>query len=338
MAQRDIVVIGASMGGIEALKRLVARFPAGLPAAVFVVQHTSAESPGYLADILDKAGPLSAGLAIDLEHIHPGRIYVAPPDCHLLVKEKCIVVAHGPRENRMRPAIDPLFRSAAVAHRTRVIGIILTGLLDDGASGLDAVKRCGGVAVVQAPDDAAYPDMPRRALEVADVDYVIPLDEIADLVQRLVLEEAPEAQDVPKDLQLEAMIAEQSMNSLNGEDALGKPSTYTCPECGGSLWEMDDDALRRYRCRTGHAYTARVLLADQDHQVEQALWAALRMMEERSNMLARMAREEKAQGRDRAAAVYEERIAESRGHAEGIRNLLLRTAGGKENGSVYLQS
>jgi two-component system, chemotaxis family, protein-glutamate methylesterase/glutaminase len=298
-----------------------------LPASVFVVQHTSADSPGYLSDILRRAGSLPASVVGKYEHVQEGRIYVASPDCHLLIKDGHALSARGPRENRMRPAIDPLFRSAAVTHGSRVIGVVLTGLLDDGASGLDAVKRCGGLAVIQDPADAAYPDMPANALAVVKPDYLLPVAEMGALLGRLVQEPAPESPPVPKDLEIEAQIAERTMMSLNGEDALGSPSGYTCPECGGSLWEMNDTHARRYRCRVGHAFTAGTLLADQDHTVEQALWAALRMLEERANMLARMARDEKVSGRERIAANYEERLAESWTHAESIRGLLLQSAG-----------
>jgi two-component system chemotaxis response regulator CheB len=211
MAGHDIIVIGASMGGIEALTDLVSQLPKNLPAAIFVVQHTRAHTPSYMAQILNRAGLLEARMARDHEPLRHGIIYVAPPDHHLLVKRDQVRVVQGPRENKVRPAIDPLFRSAAANHGPRVIGIILSGLLDDGTAGLLAVKRCGGVAIVQNPKDAAYPDMPESALVNVDVDYCLPIAEMGAILERLVWESVGESPPIPEDIILEAEIAERVM-------------------------------------------------------------------------------------------------------------------------------
>lgn len=321
--RRDIFVIGASMGGVSALKRLVAELPPAFPASLFVVQHLASESPGYLGEILDRSGPLPAVTVTRPEPIRSSRIYVAPPDRHLILTADRAHVVKGPRENRSRPAIDPLFRSAAVVFRSRVVGIILTGLLDDGASGLVAVKRCGGVAIVQAPEDADYAEMPRSAIQAVEADHVLPLDRMVEVIVRLAGEPAQEPPPVPKDLELEVEIARYSMKEMDGEDRLGRPSGISCPECGGALWKIDDDTVSRYRCRVGHAYTEGSLLADKNLAIDQALWGSLRLLEERASMLNRMAEEARSDGHERLASDFETRMTESRIHAEVIRDLLV---------------
>lgn len=322
-ARHDLVVVGTSAGGVEALQRLAADLPADFPAAVCVVQHVHAEGPGLLAPILDRAGPLPAAFPEDGDALQAGRIIVAPPDHHLLVKEGYVRVTRGPRENRCRPAIDPLLRSAAVAYGPRVVGVVLTGLLDDGASGLLAVQRCGGVTVVQDPDDAAYPDMPRSALQHVEADHVAPLRDLGGLLARLTQEPAVEAHDPPRDIRLEAEIAERAMSDIEKQNEIGHPVPLSCPDCGGPLWEIDADEVRRYRCHVGHAYTGRSLLADQDEAAEEALWVALRTMEERARMLDSLSADERARGRERSARSYAQKADLSRTHADRIRSLLL---------------
>ena len=323
----DIIVIGASAGGVEALKEVAASLPADLPAAVFAVLHQSPDAPGMLGKILDRSGPLPAGLASDGEAVEHGRIYVAPPDHHLLVKEGQVVLGRGPRENRSRPAIDPTFRSAAVAYGSRVVGVILTGYLDDGASGLAAVERCGGVTVVQDPEDAAYPDMPESALRAVapgnGPDHIVPLAEVGALLSRLAHTEPGEAVAPPQDIAIEARIAERAMSDIPAEEAMGDQVPVGCPDCGGPLWEVKEDRVKRFRCHVGHAYTERALVADQDDAVERALWAALRTLEERANMLESMARREHDAGRSASGRTYDERAAESREHVAHLRELLL---------------
>jgi two-component system chemotaxis response regulator CheB len=326
MANRDMIVIGASAGGVEALLNLAVQLPYDLPAAVFVVLHTAPDSPRELANIIDRAGPLEARLAQNGEAIQRGVIYVAPPDQHLLVHKDQVRLTRGPRENRVRPAIDPLFRSAAAAYRARVIGVVLTGLLDDGTAGLLAVKRCGGVAVVQHPDDAMYRDMPTSALAHVEVDYCLPLVRMGRMLTHLAHEPAGAETEVPHDIVVEAKMAEAIESGTPREEALGTPAPYGCPECGGPLWELHDEGLRRYRCHVGHAFTARALLASQDEALEKALWMALRTLEERSNMLASIAHDEREKGRHLSAKIYAERAAECKTYAQSLREFLLQGA------------
>lgn len=323
MHRRDTVVIGASAGGVDALQRLVKQFSPGFRAAVFVVLHTSSDSPGLLPPILDRAGILTAKFPKDGEKIETGTIYIAPPNQHLLVKKGYIRLSRGPRENRSRPAIDPLFRSAAAAYSSRVIGVILTGWLDDGAAGLAAVKQCGGVAIVQDPEDAAFPDMPKSALDLTDADYVCPLAEMGRVLESVVAEKAKaESSAVPPDIIREAEIAESIMSDITKEEKIGELVPFGCPECGGPLWQMETDKSRRFRCHVGHGYTARTLIAEQDESIERAVWAAMRAMEERANIGATMARDEKRRGRQRSAKLYQERAEESKKNAAILRRLL----------------
>lgn len=316
------------MGGVEALRALVGSLPADLPAAVFVVQHIASGSVGAMGKILDGAGPLPAALAREGEPIERSRIYAAPPDYHLLVAEGKVRVMYGPRENRWRPAIDPLFRSAAVAYSTRVIGVVLTGVLDDGTAGMMAIKQCGGIAVVQHPEDAMYPDMPLSVMDHVQVDHAVPLDEMGSLLEMLVREPATSPGRIPEELRAEVrlMTQEQSHFEL---DKISEPA-LTCPECGGPLTPSKSDNISRYRCETGHAFTASSLLVDQSDALERALWAAVRVLDERMKLLAKMAREAREHNRLRSAGDYEERAVEAHRHAEQLRKFLSNNKGRRE--------
>jgi len=261
----DIIVVGASAGGVEALITLVQKLPANFPAALFVVVHFPAQSPSVLPRILNRAGPLPAAHARHEEVIQPGRIYVAVPDHHLLLHSGVVHVVRGPKENHCRPAIDPLFRSAAVAYGPRVIGVILSGSLGDGTAGLLTVKQRGGVAIVQDPVDALFPEMPRTALEYINADYVLPTAEIAPMLVRLAHEPVAEilSQIVSNNDKLEIALAEANMATIENEGRPSAPSVYACPDCGGTLWELQDGDLLRFRCRTGHAFSAESLLSVQ---------------------------------------------------------------------------
>lgn len=269
MPHRDIVVIGGSAGGVEALQELIAGLPGGLPAAVFVVVHMASHSPGVLGQILDRAGPLPCAQAMDGELIRPSRVYVAQPDFHMLLNQHWVRVVQGPKENRARPAIDPLFRSAAAAYGQRVIGVVVTGLLDDGTAGLYTIKQQGGLAMVQDPLDALYGDMPRNAMQRVAVDYVLPLAEMPETLVRLTQEEiGVEEYAVPDRLILENKIAEGAMENFSNA---GTPSIFSCPECGGVLQEIREGEPLRYRCQVGHAYTVNTLADGQADRLEEAL-------------------------------------------------------------------
>jgi two-component system, chemotaxis family, protein-glutamate methylesterase/glutaminase len=288
---KDIVVVGASAGGIEALRVLVGALPAELPASIFVVLHTSPEAPGMLADILDRAGRLPATSAKDRERIRPGTIYVAPPDRHLLIEPNLVRVTRGPKENRFRPAVDPLFRSAAQTYGPRVVGVILTGYLDDGTAGLWTVKQLGGTTIVQDPSDALVPFMPRNALAHVKVDYCLPVEEIAPLLVRLTSETAEEkgAYPVPKEVEIEVNIAKEKKALEAGVLQLGEPSNYACPECHGVLLQMKEGSLWRFRCHTGHAYSIESLLTDITEKMDDALWNSIRAFEEGELFMRHMA-------------------------------------------------
>lgn len=324
MAERNLVVIGCSVGGVEALQRLVGGLPRDFPAAVLVVMHVAPEGTSVLPDILKRAGELPARHAREGDTMRPGQIYVAPPDNHLVVEDGRLRVAHGPKENRHRPAIDPLFRSAARWYGPRVIGIVLTGSLDDGTAGLLSIKKRGGVAIVQDPEDALCGEMPRSALEVVKVDYVTGIDHIPDLLRELVpAQVADNGAGKSQRLKKETDIAELDMDAIQDENRPGIPSSFACPECGGVLWEMEGEEILRFRCRVGHAYTAGSLSVEQSEQVEGALWAAMRALEEGASLARRMA-ENAARGRHpRLERRFRARAESKMSQAAILRNLIV---------------
>jgi two-component system, chemotaxis family, protein-glutamate methylesterase/glutaminase len=290
---KDIIVIGASAGGIEPIRTILGGLPADFPGSVFIVVHTSANSPGVLDMIFDKAGKLPA-LTVDAgERIAPGKVYVARSDHHLIIEPGRVLLTRGPKENRFRPAIDPLFRSAAQTYGPRVVGIILSGGLDDGTSGLWTIKQLGGTTIVQDPREAWSPSMPQSAMQYVRVDHILRADEIAPLLVRLASTPA-DAQEgavvVPDEVNIEVNIAREDKAKDAGVFQLGEPSKYACPECHGVLLEMRDRTPVRFRCHTGHAYTLESLLSEMDEMIEDSLWSAIRALEERA-MLVRQAAE-----------------------------------------------
>lgn len=292
MTGHDIIVIGASAGGVEATAALIRALPADLPAALFVVVHFPPQSTSVLPRVLNRASHLQAHHALDGETIQQGHVYVAPPDWHMLIRDGHVELTRGPRENRHRPAIDPLFRTAALTYGARVIGVILSGTLDDGTAGLQAIKSRGGIAICQDPRDAIYPDMPRNAIEHVAVDHVAPLAELSALLTRLTNEEVTDMNAIVIEqthtLEQEAQIAALDWEATQAKEPNGPPSPLACPSCGGVLWEMEEGRLVRYRCRVGHAFSPLDLLATQEDAVEEALWSALRALEERTTLLRRM--------------------------------------------------
>jgi two-component system chemotaxis response regulator CheB len=241
----------------------------------------------------------------------------------LLIKPELIHVVRGPRENRVRPAIDPLFRSAAAAYGARVVGVILTGLQDDGTAGLLAVKRCGGVTIVQDPGDALFPAMPLSALAQVEVDHCLPLSKIGPVLYRLTRETPGQTPPIPRDIPAEVEIALCPANAVSREEELGTLAPLTCPECGGPLWELHNDQLQRYRCRLGHAFTDKSLLAGQSEVIETALWTAVRTMEERSRILMHMIHKRRELGQLKLVESLATQAAELKMHAQHIRQILL---------------
>ena len=318
--RRDTIVIGSSAGGVQALRALLAELPADLPATILVVQHQGSGAGG-LAEALRDVSALSVDFASDGEPLRPSHVHLAPPDRHLLMVEDRVAVTAGPRENRSRPAIDPLFRSAAATRGSRTIAVQLTGLLADGVAGLEAVRRCGGLVVVQDPDDAEFDAMPRNALASVEADHVVALDALAGLLVRLVDEPAPES-EVPHDIALEARLSLPGPSRPTGVDRVGHPVALLCPDCGGPLWQTGEGDTATYRCHVGHALSTRVLLDAQGESIERSLWVAVRSLSEHAATLQRLA--DSADERSpRMGDVYRERADEALSHSDEARRFLL---------------
>ncbi len=309
------------------LMRLVLGLPSDLQAAVFVVLHTPPQGLSLLPAILSRAGRLPAFHPQDGDPIRYGNIYVAPPDHHLLVELGRVRVVRGPRENRSRPAVDPLFRSAARTYGPQVVGVVLTGALDDGTAGLQAIKTCGGITVVQDPADALYSSMPQSALTNVVVDHCLAAAAIPGLLVRLAQEPALNPRDypVPPLMELETQLAALDKESLDNEKVPGTPSRYACPECHGVLWEVRDGDLLRFRCRVGHAYSVESMLAEHSASLEDALWMALRALEESASLARRLAHEAQQAQRPHSAAQFHDKANERERHAAQIRDLLLKS-------------
>lgn len=306
MPGQAIIVIGASAGGIKPLTTLAAGLPADIPASICVVQHIGRHT-SELPKLLARSGPLPAGAAADGEPLAPGRFYTAPPDRHFLVDDDRLRLSHGPRENFARPAIDPLFRTAAEHHGRRAIGVILSGRLDDGTAGLYEIKRRGGVAVVQSPEEARHPDMPQSALTHVTVDQSVSVAELPALLTRLARElasESPATQPTKEAIE------------MRSDYALDRPVTLSCPSCGGPMDRNDIGTLRQYRCHIGHAYTADTMASAQLDGLEAGMERALRLVNERIEMCRRMAeRPDPSDGEARSTWLAAREEAEQRADA-----------------------
>lgn len=326
--EQRIVVIGASAGGVDALRRLVRELPADFPAPVCIVLHIPPDSPSLLAPILDREGTIPVKTAEQGERYQSRTVYVAPPDRHLLIgRDGTLHLSRGPRENRSRPSIDPLFRSAAVVAGPRVIAVVLTGSLDDGTAGLFAVKKQQGIAVVQDPADALYPSMPESALSHVAVDHVVPIAAMGQLLARLVSEPVPHfVPRIDRDMHLEAGMADLEPEALATDDRPGEPSPYSCPDCGGVLWEIPEPQFVRYRCRVGHAFSPEAMLSAQDDVLEEALWSAMKTLEESARLSQRLAASERERGHEWMVERFEEKERQARARVEVIRRYLLRTS------------
>jgi two-component system chemotaxis response regulator CheB len=315
----DIIVIGASAGGVEALLALIPDLPADLPASIFVVMHIGRAS--HLASILQKRSQLDVRQAKAGERIERGTVYVAAPGAHLLLHDGHVMVRKGPRENMVRPAIDPLFRSAAITFGGRVIGVVLSGALNDGTAGLRAIKRCGGLAVVQDPKDAVVAEMPGSALRYVGIDHVAKIAEMGDLLTRLAEERAGVTPEIPLDIRLETAIAAQEIDDMAIEEKLGVRSPFTCPDCGGTLWEIENGDLLRYRCHVGHAYTAEAVSSGQAREAEYMLEALQRANQERAALARRMAEKERERDNNKLADLLAARAKEYDQYADLVRQL-----------------
>ncbi len=327
MKTRNIIVIGASAGGFEALKKLVAGLPPDLQASLFIVWHMSPDIRGVLPQVLNRAGKINAAHAYDGERVAPNRIYVAPPDRHLLIEEGRVRVTRGPKENRFRPAVDPLFRSAAYAYGKRVIGVILSGALDDGTAGLWTIKHRGGLAIVQDPLDAEVPSMPENAMREVEIDYSVPVSEMADLLVRLSQEEVPESPEVnmedDKKTEIEIRIAAEANALESGIMKFGELTPYTCPDCHGVLSSFKDGDLMRFRCHTGHAYSADSLLTTVTENIEDSLYSAIRGVEESIMLLNHIGDHYAEINQTKLAALYFKKAQEAEQRVQMVRQAVL---------------
>lgn len=326
MNEHRIVTIGASAGGVTALQSIIGALPSDLPAVICVVIHIAPDSPGAMPRLISKGGALRAIHPVDGEQLAAGRIYVAPPDHHLLLHPSGrIRLSRGPKENRFRPAVDPLFRSAAHAFGPRVIGVVLSGSLDDGTAGLWAVKRHGGVTVVQDPRDAAFPSMPQSALQHVEVDHCASASEIGSLLAHLAgdrITMSPDPEVSKMDVESRLLLGEE--DSADEAWALGSPSRYACPECHGMLQVIMEGTRVRYRCHVGHAYSADSLLSELTLKVRELLWTTQRAMEESAKLLQQEA--ERARLEEDAALYerYRRKMEETQGNARTVRALAMR--------------
>ncbi|HWE61871.1 MAG TPA: chemotaxis protein CheB [Chloroflexota bacterium] len=326
MPGHDIVVVGASAGGIEALIEMVSGLPADLPAAIFVVVHQPPSAPGRLPEILSRRGALPAVTARHGLPIEHGRIYVAPPDQHLLVRAGWVELSHGPRENHMRPAVDPLFRTAARAYGPRVVGVILSGTLGDGSTGLMIVRAHGGACIVQDPDEALFGDMPRAALRQAEGASVLPVREMPPALARLTRQQVAEdgrramqddaAEETPR--HIEEDIAAQARDERAGHSTM-----FTCPDCGGVLWQIAGIGQAQFRCHVGHTYAPDTLLAQKSEVLEAALWSCVRMLREKATLTRQLATRARQAGREAAAQHIEEQAMLDERYLQVVRDTLL---------------
>lgn len=320
-----IIVIGASTGGFEAFKKIVKDLPPDFSTPVFIVWHMSPNIRGILPNVLNDLNTIYAAHAYDKEPIKPNRIYVAPPDHHLLVEEGRVRITRGPKENRFRPAVDPLFRSAAYAYGNRVIGVVLTGALDDGTAGLWRIKHNGGIAIVQDPTDAEVSSMPENAMREVKVDFSVPLAEMAELLVKLSNEKITSNAKVMKDekTKIEIDIAAEHNALEKGSLDLGEFSAFTCPECHGVLTKIMDGKLARFRCHTGHAFSADTLMATLTEKIEDSLYSAIRGMDECILLLNHIGDHYAEANDPKLAAVYFRKAKETAERSAMIRKTVL---------------
>jgi len=325
MSHRDILAIGASAGGFGALRYLAGEFPPDFPASVLVVIHLSSHFQSSLDAILSQSGPLPASFATDGARMEPGRIYIGPPDSHLLVADQDrLQLGHGPRENNCRPAIDPLFRSLALCCGARSVGAVLTGTLGDGAAGLQTLKQCGGISVVQEPSDADFPEMPMAALSKSKPTHVASLAGMPALFQKLVKQPVAPPVNVPPEVRYEVNVAAGGPGSMSEMDRIGERSLFACPDCHGVMWEIKDGDLIRYRCHVGHAYTAELMSLALDENLTRALASGLRALDERVALAQRLYKQAHEAGRHHVSESWQRKIHDFEEEADVLRNSIKR--------------
>jgi two-component system chemotaxis response regulator CheB len=322
MPGHDIIVIGASAGGLAPLRALVAALPLDLPACAFAVVHGSTSDRQHLPEVVRDNSQFSVRFARDRDHAARGTLLLAPPDRHLILHENEVRLSRGPHENQWRPAVDVLFRSAAIAFSSRVIAVVLSGALDDGTAGLQAVRACGGLTLVQDPAEAEFPDMPASALRAVEGTEPLSTPELSKRIVELVRTPAGKPGEIPERLRVEARYAEGPRVPLEEHAKLGPLSYNSCPECGGPMRQVPGTPLR-YRCHTGHAYTGIVLEQETRRDIEASLWTAVRLFQQRSSLDRDMAQRESERGRLQGADSYASRAAEAEAHASVLLDLLM---------------
>ena len=327
---QSLIVMGASVGGMEALSTIFAALPADFPAAILVVTHVGARK-SLLPELLAKTSALPVRYAQDREPIRPGRILLAPPDLHMLVAitagQAMVELTRGPRENHTRPAIDPLFRSAAAAFGPHVVGVILSGYLDDGTAGLQAIKACGGTVLEQDPEEAVAPSMPQSAMRNVVVDSRLPVADMAPVLLALARGAPAPAQpgappQPPGWIAVENRFA-RGVGNMEHLQKIATPSTFTCPECQGTLWELTDQQPQRFRCHTGHSFTAPILGELQHEKAEDAIWAAVRARQEKEQLFASLAAKATAWLHPATASEYTQKARQAREQADLLKRVLL---------------
>ncbi len=326
MAASNLVVVGASAGGVEALISFFSQLSANLQAAVLVVLHVPTTGTSILPSIINRKSSMPASHVVDGEEIKTGHIYIAPPNYHLIVEDEKLLLSHGPRVNGVRPSIDILFHSAAKSNGPNVIGVILSGTMMDGVMGLQDVKTAGGITIVQNPDEASFPGMPMNAIERVDVDYVLTIENMAEMIVRLVEERSAQREKKTMSMNIGKVSEKLQLDRKHFEmdDQTSPRTLLTCPECGGVLWELSEQGILRYQCQVGHIFSGESMIAEQDGAVEYALWAAVRVLEERAALSRRMASRSKERGSKRSAEIFNRTAGEAESKADTIRDLLLK--------------
>jgi two-component system, chemotaxis family, protein-glutamate methylesterase/glutaminase len=319
-----IAGVGASAGGINAVSELISQLNPPINLAILIVLHLSKTTLGDIfITRLQKYTSLPCKIAEDKEIIKPGHIYLAPPDAHLLVKDDRLLIGHGPAENRFRPSIDVLFRSMAANYGEKAIGIILSGFLNDGTSGMLAIKESGGHCIVQDPNEAEYPDMPLSVLETFDADHCVSLKQMGKIILEVSKIKKIKGVLPPEKVVAESRISEKVATGIEDVSKLGKKSVFACPDCGGGLWSIKNGHVKHYRCHIGHAYSEKDLVVKQSETIENTLWVAIRMMEERKIMLRKLAAENDLRGFERMSATYKEQSEQLEIHIEKLKKLLM---------------
>ena len=324
MTHRDILAIGTSAGGVDALRFLASEFPRDFPASVLIVIHLSSHFESALDAILTQSGPLPACFAADGMALKPGQIFIGPPDCHLIADGDELRLGHGPRENNARPAIDPLFRSVALCCGARAIGAVLTGTLGDGASGLHTLHDHGGLTVVQDPRDAAFSGMPEAALTKFEPDYVASLVGMPKLFQQLVRQPVGAEVKPRPDIKYEVDVAKGARGRMSEMDRIGERSLLACPDCHGVMWEIREGELSRYRCHVGHAYTAELMSLALDENLNRALGSALRALNERIALAQSLQRQAERSGHKRVAESWRRKLGDFEAEAKILRDSMRR--------------